>query len=117
MFKAVKETDKFGKQQTHYYLTQGDSCTIYARPIQKGVPMPVSDVEKCIFKMSDLSYVEEFSKECFVQEDKFVLKLTHEETSKFEIAQHIYEFEYTLSGGEVATPNQWKFDIIDQIIT
>lgn len=116
MFKAVKETDKYGKQQTHYYLTQGDSCTIYARPIQNGELVPVENVQKCLFKISDSSYTQEFVKDCYLMDGKFVLKLTAEESAKLEIAQHIYEFEYTLVGGDVATPNQWKFDIVDQII-
>ena len=47
--------------------------------------------------------------------DKFVLRLTHDETSKFAIETHMYEIEYTLLGGAVNTPNQWKFDITDQI--
>lgn len=116
MFKAVKEADKYGKQQTHYYLTQGDTCTIYARPVQGGELVPVENVERCVFKLSDSSYSQEFSKECVLREDKFVLKLTHEESAKLEIASHIYEFEYTMVGGDVATPNQWKFDIINQIV-
>ena len=116
MFKSVKETDKYGKQQTHYYLTQGDSCTIYARPIQKGELVPVENVSRCVFKLSDSSYAKEFEKDCYLNEDKFVLKLTSEESSRLEVAQHIYEIEYTLVGGDVATPNQWKFDIIDQIV-
>lgn len=116
MFKAIKETDKYGKQQTHYYLTQGDTCTIYARPIQKGELVPVENVERCVFKISDASYTQEFEKDCFLRDGKFVLKLTHEESKSLEVASHIYEFEYTLVGGDVATPNQWKFDIVDQII-
>lgn len=116
MFKSIVETDKYGKQQKHYYLTQGDSCTIYARPIKNGEVLPLQDVEKCVFKLSDSAYTEEFSKECYIQEDKFVLKLSSQESALLEIAQHIYEFEYTLVGGDVATPNQWKFDIIDQIV-
>lgn len=116
MFKAVKEIDRYGKQQTHYYLTQGDSCTIYARPIQSGQLVPMENIEKCLFKISDSAYTQELLKECYIQEDKFVLKLTPEESSKLEVGLHIYEFEYTLVGGDIATPNQWKFNIVDQII-
>ena len=61
-------------------------------------------------------YVEEFRKEMQLEDDKFVLRLTSEETSKFTIDTHLYEIEYTLVGGAINTPNQWKFDILDQII-
>ena len=36
MFKAVKETDKYGKVQTHFYLTQGDTCVIRSTPYKDG---------------------------------------------------------------------------------
>ena len=116
MFKAVKETDKYGKQQTKYYLTQGDSLVIYAKPFRDGQAMSPSFVEKCLFKLSNTSYEQEFEKEMVRDGDKFVLKLESEETKNFEVDTHIYEIEYTLSGGAVQTPNQWKFIVLDQII-
>lgn len=116
MLKAVKETDRFGKQQVHFYLTQGDTCTLYSIPYKDGERLPLEDVEKCIFKLSDLDYKQEFEKECVLVDDRFVLKLTHEETSQFSVNQHIYEFEYTLIGDNVNTPIQYYFDIVDQIV-
>ena len=115
MLKAVVEKDKYGRNQTRYYLTQGDSCTIYARPYKNGALLPVENVEKCIFKLSDGDYKQEFTKELVLEDDKFVLRLGTEETSLFAVDTHYYEIEYTLVGGEVQTPNQWKFDIVDQI--
>lgn len=116
MFKAVKETDKYDVSQTHFYLTQGDSATIYSTPYKDGVLLEPELVEKCVFKLSTQEYIEEFSKELVFQEGKFVLRLTSDETSKFAIGKHIYEIEYTLAGGTTNTPNQWKFDILDQIV-
>lgn len=116
MFKSVKETDKYERAQTRYYLTQGDSATIRSTPYKDGEKLSVANVEKCIFKLSDSDYNEEFRKEMVLEGDKFVLRLTSDETGKFSIDTHIYEIEYTLVGGTVNTPNQWKFDIIDQIV-
>lgn len=116
MLKAVIEKDKYGNSQTHYYLTQGDSCTIYAIPYKDGERLSIDQITKCVFKLSDTDYNQEYKKELTRGEDKFILKLTTEETSLFTIDEHYYEFEYTLLGGEVQTPNQWKFDIVDQII-
>ena len=116
MFKSVVEKDKYGRNQKRYYLTQGDSCVIYAIPYQDGQALPLDQVEKCIFKLSDSDYKQEFTKELSVFDGHFRLVLTSEETKNFAVDTHIYEFEYTLVGGAVQTPNQWKFDIIDQII-
>lgn len=115
MFKAVVEKDKYGRNQTHYYLTQGDSGVIYARPYKDGALLPVEQVEKCVFKLSDSDYRQEFIKELVLEDDKFVLRLETEETSLFVVDKHYYEIEYTLVGGAVQTPNQWKFDVEAQI--
>ena len=115
MFKAVKETDKYGKVQTHFYLTQGDTCVIRSTPYKDGQKLSADQVEKCLFKLSDTEYVEQFQKEMVSEDNKFVLRLTHDETSKFAIETHIYEIEYTLLGGAVNTTDQWKFEVIDQI--
>ena len=118
MLRAVIEQDKFDRNQKHYWLTQGDSCTIYSKPYKKGQAVDVSLVESCIFKLSDSDYKQEFSKVCELdaENERFVLNLTSEETTNFSIDQHYYEFQYTLIGGEVQTPNSWKFDIVDQIV-
>lgn len=115
MFKAVLETDKYGNPQTRFYLTQGDSCVIRCKPKSDGQPLPLTDVEKCLFKLSDLDYNEEFVKELVAEDDRFVLRLSTNETKNFSIDSHIYEFEYTLIGGAVQTPNQWRFEVTDQI--
>lgn len=116
MFKYIKETDKYGKQQVKYYLTQGDSLVLYARAFKNGEPIPFSQIEKCIFKLSSISYEKEFEKELVGEGDKYVLRLSSEETKSFEAGSHIYEIEYTLLGGAVQTPNQWKFIVLDQIV-
>lgn len=115
MLRAIVEKDKYGRNQIHYILTQGDSCTIYAKPYKDGALLPVENVEKCIFKLSDGDYKQEFSKELVLEGDKFVLRLETEETSLFVVDKHYYEIEYTLVGGAVNTPNQWKFDVDAQI--
>ena len=118
MFKAVVETDKYGKNQKHYYLTQGDSATIYSKPYKNGELVDISLVDNCVFKLSDSDYKQEFSKvlELDSVNGRFVLNLTSEETTNFLVDQHFYEIQYTLIGGEVQTSNSWKFDIVDQIV-
>ena len=117
MFKSQKEPTNNMGEQIHYYLTQGDSCTIYATPRNNnGDPLPISDFSKCVFKLSDMDYVQEFSKDLDIIGGEFVLRLTAEETQNFSVATHIYEFEYILTSGEVQTPNQHKFDILHQIV-
>lgn len=117
MFRAKIEEDKtFDKKQTHYYLTQGDSCVIYATPYKDGEKLPLDYVERCVFKLSNDANILEFEKELVLEGEKFVLRLTHEETTEFTVEDHTYEIEYTLIGGAVQTPNRWTFTIEDQII-
>ena len=117
MFKAQKEPTNNMGEQIHYYLTQGDSCTIYATPRDnKGQKLPISDFKKCVFKLSNMDYEQEFSKELTTLGEDFVLRLTAEETQNFSVTTHIYEFEYILTSNEVQTPNQHKFDILPQIV-
>ena len=115
MFKSVKETDKYGNEQTHYYLTQGDSCTITSTPYKDGEMVDVSEVSECKFKLASLDYNKEFGKDLYLSGDHFVLKLTHEDTKDWAVGQHIYEIEYLMKDDDVQTPHSWKFDIVNQI--
>ena len=60
----------------------------------------------------------EFEKELTKNETakRFELNVTSEESTNFDVASHIYEIEYTFKDGVVQTPNQWKFDVLDQIV-
>ena len=116
MFKTVQETDKQGRTQIKYFLAQGDSLPIYSKPFRNGEPLDLSLVEHCIFRLSNSDYEQEFKKDLELDVDKFVLRLTSEETKNFSVDTHFYEIEYTLVGGAVQTTNQWKFIITDQII-
>ena len=115
MFKSVIEIDKFGNEQKHYYLTQGDSCTITATPYKGDEKVDVSEVAECNFKLATLDYKKEFSKKLELAGDHFVLKLTHDDTKDWSVSQHYYEIEYTMIDNDVQTPHSWKFDILNQI--
>ena len=115
MFKSVVELDKFENEQKHYYLTQGDSCTITATPYRDGEKVDVSEVAKCVFKLATLDYKREFTKELSLSGDHFVLKLRHDDTKDWSVGQHYYEIEYTMTDDDVQTPHSWKFDILNQI--
>lgn len=118
MFRMLMENDTtYNKKQAHFYLTQGDSCTIYLTPKKDGSVIDHNLIIKCLFKLSDDADNLEFEKQLTydAQNEHYVLYITPEESAVFDIADHVYEFEYTLSGGEVNTPNRWTFTITDQI--
>ena len=113
MFKAVKEADDYGNKQTHYYLTQGDSCTITATPYRNGV---IDDtVTSCSFKLATSDYKQ--VKEIVVttaNSGSFTINLSSDDTAKLNAGSYIYEIEYKV-GNETQTPHSWKFDILKQI--
>ena len=114
MFKSVKEQDSFKNTQTHYYLTQGDSCTITATPYKNGT-IEIG-VTKCVFKLATPDYKLVKKIEITKQETNgaFVIYLSSIDTASLNAGSYIYEIEYTI-GDEVQTPNSWKFDIVKQI--
>lgn len=116
MFKNVIETDKLGFKQSHFYLTQGDTITIYSYPKSNGELIDFNLIKSCKFKISDSGYNQIFEKPLTKDTDKFVLTLTSEETKSLDVDEYIYEFEYEFNDGTINTPNQWKFSILDQII-
>ena len=85
MFKSVVEKDKYGRNQTRYYLTQGDSCVIYVKPYKNGQALPLDQIEKCVFKVSNEDYKQEFSKDLQVVDDYLKLLLTSQETNKLSV--------------------------------
>ena len=118
MFRSVKTQDSYGNKQTHYYLTQGDSCKITSTPYKDGVVL-TSGISNCYFKLATLNYVaikdfEKIKMEKSTQGDFYELKLSGAQTEKLEPGQYRYEIEYELTDG-VATTNAWKFDILPQI--
>lgn len=117
MFKSEIENDKYGNSQTKFYLTQGDSCTIYSTPKRDGQAISLSLISEVKFKLSDSNYKQEFVKQLVADtvNNKYILNLTSAETTLFDIATHIYEIEYTFVDGAVETTNQWKFQVINQI--
>lgn len=134
MFKSVKEQDNFKNTQIHYYLTQGDSCTITSTPYRNGVVE--ENVTSCKFRLATSDYkllainqLDEKGEEILDDNKKpinllpiemtksstgFVLNLTSDLTARIPAGSYIYEIEYTI-GNEVQTPHSWKFDIIKQI--
>lgn len=138
MFKSTKEQDGYKNTQTHYYLTQGDSCSIVATPHKNGVDV-TNNVSMCLFKLGTSSnkqvdLAELDSKGEIIKDDKgnpqyifpitmekntsgsgFVLNLSSKITSRLTAGSYNYEIEYTMTDGSVQTPNAWKFDIVPEI--
>lgn len=126
MFKAIKEVDEFNQEQTHYYLTQGDSCKITSTPKIDGVIVPISKIEKCVFKLANLSrkLVKEIPLEPNLESNFYVLSITSKISKDLLPTQYYYEIEYIMKKvnpdneeeiAEIHTTNAWKFDIIKQI--
>ena len=117
MFVYEVEKDYFDKNQTHYWLTQGDSCGIISTP---------KDSEGNIIDPSQISFVKfKLIEPCtnkivfekamgLYSTNKYLLTLLSSESSELEVGKYNYEIEYTLSDGGVNTPNQWKFEIKPQ---
>ena len=126
MFKAIKEIDEFNQEQTHYYLTQGDSCKITSTPKIDGVVVPISKIEKCVFKIANLSrkLVKEIQLQPNDESNFYVLSITSDISEALLPTQYVYEIEYTMEKNnpndesekaEIHTTNAWKFDILKQI--
>ena len=112
MFKSVKEQDSYKNTQTHYYLTQGDSCTITATPYKNGELTPV---DGCKFKLATSDYKSVFEKDMVSGENNsWILTLSSDESALLNAGSYIYEIEYSI-GNDYYTPHSWKFDIIKQI--
>lgn len=118
MFKAIKETDSFNCQHTHYYLTQGDSCTITSTPFKADEIVPKANISKCVFKLANTSYklVQEIEL-VPPSEDRgaYILNIPSIISSALIPGSYVYEIEYTMTDGSVQTPHSWKFDILKQI--
>lgn len=117
MFAHENEIDRFGKTQTRYWLTQGDSFGIIARPIDaEGNVVDSSLIQKVMFKLvrpEDHIIIFQKAFESY-NEGKFILRGLSSETSDIPVRQYNYEIEYTFTDGSVNTPNQWRFCIIPQ---
>jgi hypothetical protein len=120
MFHYEVEKDFFDKNQTHYWLTQGDSCAIISTPKDsEGNIISPSQISLVKFKI-----VEECSNKILFEKqmplystNKYMFSFLPSESAELEIGRYNYEIEYTLSDGGVNTPNQWKFEIIPQGVT
>lgn len=112
MFNSKIEKDNYKNEQKHYYLTQGDSCTITATPYKNG---EVTSTSSCMFKLAGTDYVQVFSKPFEKVGNSYTLNLDSIETEKLNPGTYIYEIEYTLNNNEKQTPHSWYFDIIKQI--
>lgn len=115
MFFSEITTDKYGISHKDFYLTQGDTATIKSTPTQNGVPIDFDLIDKCLFKISDEDYKELLNKQFTREENDYSVTLESEDTYELPVEPLIYEVEYTFVDGTVNTPNNGKFEILDQI--
>ena len=117
MFRWVTETDKtYKKTQWHFYLTQGDSCVIRFVPnTESGELLDVNDIAKVRFSIAGDDDKILLEKDNLPLEDgKYVLRLWTEDTEDLEVGDFTYEFQITLIGGGVHTPNRYTITITEQ---
>jgi hypothetical protein len=115
-FKIVDAKD--GKKVKQYYLTQGDTFQNQLDVLNNsGEVVSQSLILSVLFKLSDSEYNFEYSKEYEFNGElnKWELTISSEDTSKFAIGTHIYEYQITYVNGIVSTPVQAKFIVTDQI--
>jgi hypothetical protein len=118
MFIHKIEQDKYGKSQTHYWLTQGDSCGILSTPKDSsGNQVDLALIASCKFKLYDIDTLEvKYEKEMTAYNaTQYLFKMRSEE-NVFDLGKYKYEIEYTFVDGDVNTTNQWYFEIIEQSI-
>lgn len=119
MFIYQTEEDKYGKSQVHYWLTQGDTCGIISTPKNEdGTIVDPALISVVKFKL----YKNDNTRECVFQKNmtitqtnKYLFKFLSSENT-LPLGKYKYEIEYTFDDGDVNTPNQWYFEIIEQAV-
>lgn len=119
MFIYETEEDRYGKNQVHYRLTQGDTCGIISTPKdEEGNIVDPALIAGVKFKL----YKNDETRECVFEKgmtvydtNKYLFKMTSAE-NKLPLGRYKYEIEYTFADGDVNTPNQFYFDIIEQAV-
>lgn len=117
MFIHKTEKDFFGNNQTHYWLTQGDSCAIISTPKDSsGTVVDPSLINFVKFKIlnSDTKKIVYAKTMGVYSTNKYMLNFTSTESAAIPVGRYDYEIEYTLEDGGVNTVHQWKWDIIPQ---
>lgn len=114
--------DKVNKKVTpnivnrNYYLTQGDSFSLTATPVNEGEKV----IAKILFKMASASgtifYEKQYDYD--IENKVYVCNVTAEETAKWEITgdndPYIYEIEVHFIDGGIETLRRAEFTIWEQ---
>ena len=121
MFGHIDKADKTLKNVTHrnYYLTQGDSFTLTANPVNGDTSL----ISKIVFKIGtvkdDGSLSEMFSQDYVLLNDGvYYLAVSSETTHDWQITEgepYTYEIEVHYTDGGVNTVEQSDFTVWSQI--
>lgn len=109
---------KNGKTVKNYYMTQGDTFqNELAIKNSTGGVVSKDLIQEVLFKLSDLDYNVEYSKEYTYSDElsKWVIDISSEDTTQWAIDTHYYEYQITYTDGTVSTPVQAKFTVLNQI--
>lgn len=115
-YKLVEQ--KNGKTFKRYYLTQGDTFTNQLNVIKSdGEEVLPETIEGIVFKLSDANYNEEYSQnyQYDKQLKKWTITIGADETAKWPIDTHIYEYQLRYTNGIVRTYVQERLIVTDQI--
>lgn len=115
-YKLIEQKD--GKVFKRYYLTQGDTFTNQLSVIKSdGEEVLPETIEGIVFKLSDANYNEEYSQNYKWDDDlkKWTILIGADETAKWAIDTHIYEYQLRYTNGIVRTYVQERLIVTDQI--
>ena len=115
-FKLVEQ--KNGKAFKRYYMTQGDTFANQLSVVKSdGNEVLPETIEGIVFKLADANYNEEYSQNYKYDErlKKWTITIPADETAKWAIATHVYEYQLRYTSGEVKTYVQERFIVTDQI--
>lgn len=124
MFAYIDKLDKkLNISHRNYFLTQGDSFTLTAKPEFDNADNSVIGriVFKLGFPISDCEIQPLFEKDYILSDGEYIMKCTSEETSEWKLTceqnetPYIYEIEVHYADGDIETIEKAEFTVEVQI--
>lgn len=111
------EDKTFNKVFREYYMTQGDTFKNQLSISYNGEKVTPELVKEFKFKLGNrgtnkLEYEQKYDYNEYL--NRWVITIPAKETEKWEITNHVYEYEITYIDGDVRTLARAKFAVKDQ---
>ena len=117
MFAYIDKTDKYGITHRNYFLTQGDSFSIVATPVEEYADS-IATIKFRLGVGLETFFTQDFAKQ---EDGKWVLLVDSENTAKWEVSEepYTYEVEVYFIDGNSKTVSQadltvWKQMIVEE---